>query len=134
MISVIVINWNRAADAEQAVHSVLKRNPSGGFQILLWDNGSLDDSHERLTRAFGKTPEVRLVFAGENLGVCAGRNRAVEQAEGDVLVFMDSDSLLETTGAFERLEAAFRDQPDTGAFNFEIHQGGKILWPFSRPE
>ena len=131
-ISVIILNWNRKEEALHAIQSVLNRQPDS-VEVILWDNGSSDDSKAFLTNTFGEDVRVRLVWHGKNAGVCLGRNLAAELARGDTLVFMDSDSLLETPNGFSLAHKKLWSDPAVAALNFEIrNRHGALLWPFAR--
>ncbi|HMP90058.1 MAG TPA: glycosyltransferase, partial [Kiritimatiellia bacterium] len=130
--SVIIINWNRKADAANAIQSVLENQPDS-TEILLWDNGSTDGSRELLTDRFSDNSRVRLHWHHENAGVCRSRNLAVQLTLGEILVFMDSDSLLETPDGLTSAAQRLKSDPKTGALNFEILNGHKrVCWPYSR--
>lgn len=131
--AVIIINWNRKEDAEQAIRSVLRN--AGEYQpdILLWDNGSTDGSVTHLQTAFAGQSHVQVHASPENDGVCVGRNKAVARTDADLLVFMDSDSILETPNAFGKIHDAFDNDDSLGILNFEIiNLKGKVMWPFLR--
>ncbi len=130
--SVIILNWNRKEDAANAIDSVLRRDPAGA-EVILWDNGSTDGSREYLSPRYAADPRVRLVWHGRNAGVCESRNHAVRMATAPLIVFMDSDSLLETDGGLDLVRQRFADDPAIGALNFEIlDHRGNVCWPYAR--
>jgi GT2 family glycosyltransferase len=47
-------------------------------------------------------------------GVCAGRNRGIETATGDVLVFLDDDASFAAPDALSRIRARFERDPALG--------------------
>lgn len=57
------------------------------------DDGSTDGSRQMLTALADRDPRVRVIF-GENRGVSAARNRALAQATGDYIGFVDADDQL----------------------------------------
>ena len=133
-VSAIILNWNRHQDTVLAVESVLAQD-YGDFEVIVWDNGSTDNSHDILTKRFGKDPRVTLSFAGENLGPSIGRNRACDQAAGDIFMFLDSDSILETPSSLTLVAKQMLDDPTTAALNLEIRTpDDKVLWPYHREQ
>lgn len=66
----VVVNWNGWRDTLDCLAS-LREQEYGNLQILVVDNGSTDDSVERIRSAF---PEVRLKEMGKNLGFSSGCN------------------------------------------------------------
>jgi len=65
-------------------------------------------------------PEVVVVPLPTNVGIPAGRNRGVEAAAGDVVLFLDDDGWLVGTSAAERVRAAFAGEADLGVVSFQI--------------
>ncbi|MBY5981975.1 glycosyltransferase [Ferrimonas balearica] len=60
-------------------------------QVLVYDDGSSDDTAERVAR----WPAATLLRSTEHHGKIAGLNALAEQASGEVLVFSDVDALLD---------------------------------------
>jgi GT2 family glycosyltransferase len=132
-ISAVILNWNRPDDTVQAVNSVLTQT-YGDFEVLVWDNASSDHSREMLTRAFGSDSRVRLLWGDSNYGVAGGRNRAFAQAQGDILLSLDSDAIMVTPHDFQRMADVMTAEPDIGAISFEVcRPDGHLMWPFARP-
>ena len=88
MISVVIPTYNRAALVVEAVESVL-RQETEGFEIIVVDDGSDDDTHERLAPFL---PHIRLIHK-EHEGVSAARNAGIGLTKGEWLAFLDSDDL-----------------------------------------
>jgi glycosyltransferase involved in cell wall biosynthesis len=91
-ISVIVTTYNRP-DALRAVLAGLLAQVDRGFEVLVADDGSRDDTRELVEATARETPvAVRHVWQ-EDRGFRAGaaRNRAAAQARGDYLLFLDGD-------------------------------------------
>ena len=60
------------------------------FEVVLVDDGSTDDTVAWLRENVAALPHVRLVLQDHG-GPAEGRNRGVDHASGDVIVFIDSD-------------------------------------------
>jgi len=91
-ISVVVTTYNRP-DALRAVLDGLAAQSDRGFEVLVADDGSRDDTR-LLVEATGAAFPVPLTHVWqEDRGFRAGaaRNRASVQARGDYLVFLDGD-------------------------------------------
>ena len=99
-LSVVIPTYNRlpilrqclAALEEQQLEAPLER-----YEVVLVDDGSTDDTVRWLDANATRLPHVRLIRQ-EHGGPAEGRNRGVEAARGDVIVFIDSD--LVVTGDF----------------------------------
>lgn len=69
-------------------------------------------------------PGTTWLRSDANVGVTAGRNRLVEAATGNVLVFLDDDAVFLTPPCV-RLTEAFGTDPRLGAVAFRVHRPGR---------
>src|SRR5262249_35097739 len=88
LVSVVIPTYNAGADVVEAVQSVLAQTYQE-FEILIVDDGSTDDTETALRR-FGE--RVRY-FKQDRSGPSAARNRAILNARGAYLAFLDADDL-----------------------------------------
>ncbi|MEP7187928.1 MAG: glycosyltransferase family 2 protein [Roseiflexaceae bacterium] len=63
----------------------------GGFELVLVDDGSSDDTFERLSGAFAAWDNVTIVQHERNRGLGAALRTGFAQAHGEVIVTTDSD-------------------------------------------
>ena len=92
LASLIVTTYNRP-DALAAVLAGVLAQEDRGFEVLVADDGSGDDTRSVVERAAADAP-VRIAHVWqEDRGFRAGaaRNRAAAQADGEDLVFLDGD-------------------------------------------
>lgn len=85
-ISVVIPTHNRAHTLERALRSVLTQT-SEANEILVIDDGSVDNTRELITRQF---PQVRLL-SQQQRGVSAARNLGIKEAQFDWIALLDSD-------------------------------------------
>lgn len=71
-----VLNWNNYADSAKCIRS-LRKISHPEFDVLLIDNGSTDQSLERLEDEF---PEIDTIRTGENRGFAGGFNAGIREA------------------------------------------------------
>lgn len=92
LISVIVTTYNRP-DALRAVLDGLAAQDDRGFEVIVADDGSADETRMLVTRTGGDFPVALRHVWQDDRGFRAGaaRNRAAERATGDYLVFLDGD-------------------------------------------
>lgn len=88
--SVIIPTYNRAGFISRAVESVFKQTYSK-FEVIVIDDGSTDDTKNKIA-AFNNDKLV--YYYQENSERGAARNKGVELAKGDYIVFLDSDDFL----------------------------------------
>lgn len=90
-VSVIIPTYNRKNFLKEAILSVLNQNYMH-FELIIYDDGSNDGTDE-LIRSFKKFYDIKYIFSHENRGPSYARNRAVENAKGKFIAFLDSDDL-----------------------------------------
>ena len=92
MLSVIIPTWNCAARVVRALHSVAAQTCAlEDLETLVVDDGSTDDTAERVAMFAAQSPlHVRYVRQG-NAGPAAARNHGLRLAHGDVIAFLDAD-------------------------------------------
>lgn len=91
-ISLIIPVYNNAKYLPDMAASLLAQDWDNA-EFLFSDDGSTDGSGNILTMLAARDPRVKVIF-GENGGVSAARNRALEQAGGDYIGFVDADDQL----------------------------------------
>ena len=92
LVSLIVTTYNRP-DALRAVLAGLLAQDDRGFEVLVADDGSRDDTRALIDEAARAAPIPIAHVWQEDRGFRAGaaRNRAAARAKGDYLVFLDGD-------------------------------------------
>ena len=91
VVSVVIVNFRGVEDTVECVEHVEKLEwPRELLEIVVVENGSGDDSFERLATALGK--RVTLVHSKKNLGFTGGSNLGAKRARGEFLAFLNNDS------------------------------------------
>jgi GT2 family glycosyltransferase len=94
MISVIIIQYNNAEMTRKAIAS-FREHVRCEYEILLVDNASTEESaHEFLD----EVQDVTCLRNKKNLGFGAANNLAAKSAKGDILLFLNNDTI--TTSDF----------------------------------
>ncbi|MBQ4541214.1 MAG: glycosyltransferase family 2 protein, partial [Alistipes sp.] len=88
-LSVIIPLYNKQADIELTLHSVMAQSLQPR-EVIVVDDGSTDQSAAIVERM--AYPAVRLVRQ-RNAGVSAARNRAIAEAKGEWVALMDADDM-----------------------------------------
>jgi GT2 family glycosyltransferase len=94
-VSIVIPTYRRPDALRATLESVTAVDyPPERWEVVVVDDGSGDETPE-VVRAFaGREPAV--VYEGqENAGVATARNRGAARARGEVLVFLDDDTLVE---------------------------------------
>ncbi len=87
-ISVIVLNHNNDKVIHRCVASLLSHNERYDYQVIVVDNASTDGSVEKLRQKFGDSITI---LQNDKNGCSSGRNIGVNNATGEIIVFLDSD-------------------------------------------
>ncbi|MEA5511024.1 glycosyltransferase [Crocosphaera sp. UHCC 0190] len=111
-----------------SLQNLKKPDNLGYFEILIIDNAPSDDQTQKLVSTF---PDVRYVRE-LNVGLDFARNRAIKEAKGDILAFLDDDIVVDTQWLLGLIEA-WTENPDAGAFTgmvlpFELETPAQILF------
>ena len=109
MITAVILNWNTADYTIRSVRA-LEADGLPLERIVVVDNGSTDDSYERLDREIDGAVLVRLE---ENIGFARASNLGARTLPGSSYLFVNSDAFLHRPGSLERMERAF-DDPAVG--------------------
>lgn len=94
--SIIIPIFNRQETLRETIESCLSQDyPS--VELVLVDDGSTDNSNT-ICAAFvaeRQSPQRRLVFVSQaNAGACVARNRGLDLARGEFILFLDSDDTI----------------------------------------
>ena len=92
MFSVIIPTYNRKDLVQSAIESVLKQTYSG-FEIVVVDDGSTDQTCEILSRKYKDYENITLLRLPGNKGRCFARNLGIEKAKYNWICFLDSDDI-----------------------------------------
>ena len=65
-----------------------------GFTTVVYDDGSTTPSSIRLIEQLKQRPEVKVIQAPVNTGLCSVRNKLIDACETEFAVFLDDDDLL----------------------------------------
>lgn len=94
-VSIIVPVYNSERYISNCINSILKQTFSD-FELLLIDDGSKDNSLD-ICQAFEEKDSRIRVYHKENGGVSSARNLGLEKAEGEIIMFSDSDDTVSET-------------------------------------
>jgi glycosyltransferase involved in cell wall biosynthesis len=112
LITVLITAYNYGRFVEESVNSVLAQDfPVGEMEVVVVDDGSTDDTAERVRR-YG--PRVQY-FYQPNGGQAAALNLGFAKSRGEIVVLLDADDYF-LPGKLARVAKAFEDDPGLGMF------------------
>lgn len=91
-VSIVIPAFNRAGHVERAIESVLSQDSPLRNEVIVVDDGSSDDTRDRLRAYAGK---IVVIAFERNLGRNHARNAGLRKATGEWVKFLDSDDVLE---------------------------------------
>lgn len=94
-ISILINAYNRADFIGAAVGSVLNQTRKD-FELIVWDDGSTDNTIEAARKIAGDDPRVKII-AGEHVGSVKSLNRAAAYATAPYIAWVDSDDAIAPT-------------------------------------
>lgn len=92
LVSVIMPNYNCAKFIGESVNSVLAQTYKN-WELVIVDDCSSDGSAEIFEEFAAKDERIRLFKNEKKSGAAASRNRAIREAKGKWIAFLDSDDL-----------------------------------------
>ena len=109
-LTAFVDTYNSGEFIEQAIESVLAQDfPSEEMEILVVDDGSTDDTGERVRKYGGR---IRF-FRKPNGGQASTLNFGIERARGEIVALLDGDDYW-LAGKLRRIAAEFEKHPEAG--------------------
>ena len=94
LISVIMPAYNSAGTIEAAAASVLEQTYEN-IELLIADDASSDDTPEICQTLASRDRRVRVISNPSNLGALKTRLKAIREAKGEWIAFLDSDDFVE---------------------------------------
>ena len=89
LVSIIIPHWNGIDVLSECLDS-LKQTDYPNFEIIVVDNASTDGSGDWIK---DHHPQIKLINNDQNYGYSGGCNRGIHQADGDLVVFLNNDTV-----------------------------------------
>jgi O-antigen biosynthesis protein len=118
-LSVVIVNYNVRQFLENSLASIERALKGIEGEVFVVDNASDDGSAEMVREKF---PAVHLIANAENLGFARSNNLALARSQGDFLLLINPDTLVQED-TFRVMIDFFRRTPEAGL------AGCKILNP-----
>ena len=120
-VSAVMTSFNYGCFVEDAIRSVAAQTRPPD-ELLVVDDGSTDDSAERIGALLPTLPFATRFEATPNRGQAAALNLACSWATGDAVAFLDSDDLWAPT-KLERTLALMAAQPGAAVYQHNLADG-----------
>lgn len=126
MVSVIMPIYNAERFLATSIQSVLNQTFKD-FELICIDDGS-DDLTERMVNEFIKIDKrIKLYKNITNKGAAYSRNKGIQLASGEYLLFMDSDDYIIPELLYETVKCAEEHHSDIVFFEYAITRSERIF-------
>jgi len=118
-LSIIIVNYKTREFLKRLLLSIrmyLKDNIN--YEIIILDNASNDGSVEMIKREF---PDVKLIESEKNLGFGKANNFAFQISGGEIILFLNPDTLLIPNNEFIKILQKFKNDRNIGII------GGRVF-------
>ena len=132
--SIIIPVYNVERYLAKCIESLLAQSCKD-YEIIIVNDGTPDNSQSIINDYSAKYPDIIKGYIKENGGLSDARNYGVARANGDYLVFVDSDDYV-TADMLEKLkEIIDEDAPDVLGLGFvSVNEDGETLSVTTKPE
>lgn len=122
-VALIVPSRNRAVLLEGCVRSLLEQDTQKRYEVVVVDDGSTDDTADRIGRLVERYPSLLRCVSRPPSGLNASRNAGAAVTTAEVLAFIDDDALA-SKSYVDAVAAGSARHPDVDCF------GGRIRLKF----
>ncbi len=116
--SIIIVTYNSSKFIGKCLNSILStiKSTTYSFEVIVVDNASQDETITIL-RQF---PEVKVIENNENYGFSKANNIAVQNSNGNILFFINPDTVLQSTEVFRATYELFSTYEKIGAVGIKL--------------
>lgn len=109
--SIIIPLYNKATYITETLKTVINQSFTD-FEIIIINDGSTDNSIEQIESFNDKRIKI---INQKNQGAAAARNKGINEAKSDLIVFLDADDLW-LNNHLEELKKLYQDFPNCGMY------------------
>lgn len=126
MISIILPVYNSEKYIKNTLESIKKQTYTN-YELLIINDGSTDKSQEIINQTLENTEINYKIYTQKNQGVSAARNKGLENAKGDYIIFVDSDDTITENHLQSLKNAQEKENTDFAFTQMIIKKDGKTL-------
>lgn len=110
-LSIIIVNFNGLKWLKGCLSSIFSQQYEPGFEVILVDNASSDESVVFVEKNF---PAVKIIKLSSNLGFAEGNNIGINASSGEYIAFVNNDTITKDKGVFLEVVKKFESDPKIG--------------------
>jgi len=116
--SIIICAYNIEKYIQKAIKSVLTQTYNN-YEIIVFNDGSTDKTLEKIEQ-YRDNPQIKIINSEVNIGLGAGRNTCMKEAEGEYIIYLDGDDTLYEKTTLEKIHNALsKNSPDICYFGVQ---------------
>ena len=127
--SILIPVFNQVGKMDKCVESIVNQTYEN-FEVIMVDDGSTDDSLNMIKAFADRDKRFKVLIHDKNMSLVAARYTAMEAAEGDYILFVDSDDYVESDMLQILHDTLANDPVDVLRFGFVVEPYGTIRVPF----
>ena len=118
---------------DDCLRSLINQKTKFSYTILCIEDGSKDDTLERLLVYERKYPELIKVHHQSNAGISCARNKGIQLANSNYIGFIDQDDWVEPDYIEKLMELATDNDADVVKSSHKVVQDGKVISIYDIP-
>ena len=122
LVSIIIPTHDQLGLLQRCVNSILEKTSYSAFEIIIVDNGSVEDATLSWLEQISREPRVRVIKDPLPFNFARINNEAAKQARGDLLAFLNNDLSVISNDWLTQM-VSHLGHPETGVV------GAKLLYP-----
>jgi glycosyltransferase involved in cell wall biosynthesis len=107
LVSIITPSYNKADFIMQTINSVIAQTYPN-WEMIIVDDCSTDHSQNLLSNVTTIDTRIKVILNEKNKGGNACRNQGLAMAEGDYVLFLDADDILDTHCIASRVKTSLK--------------------------
>ena len=127
-VSILVPVFNEQETIAEVLDKV-DQCPVNLLEIVVVDDGSVDETAEIVKQKMAELPRVRFFQLDKNQGKTAAIRRAIEEAEGDILIVQDADLEYDPFEIPEVIDPILQNKADVVyGSRFMVRKAARVLY------
>jgi len=131
-VSIIILNYKGVNDTIALLNNLFQLNYPN-FNVILIENGSSDNSAERLKDIERNYPDWQFIYNSENLGFAGGCNQGIEIAlkeNSDFILLLNNDTVVDNSFLEPLVELSKKHNAITGGLIYYYPDNVQEVWSF----
>lgn len=113
-VSFLILHYQTIDDTIQCVTSILKNIDYKNYNIVIVDNGSMNDSGKELSEKYKNLENVDIIISEKNLGFAKGNNLGLRYLKNnynpDFVIMLNNDTLIKQSNFIEIIKNTYEKE------------------------